>query len=204
MKKLIFLLLISFTFLNCQSKREEINLVSESANDINKIVETIILQDSLDVFKNRPNAVMFCRELKKITIEIPIKREDGLVFPPIPGNIYIGNLLNDKVTGEKFFTSKDSLTILEQNSNPEKIEIDKSLSEKINSTTFEMELEKRKNGKEYNFYNLSIPIFSLDRQKAFVELEHHCGSLCGSGKGIYLKKINGKWKIVETWRTWIS
>ncbi|MFC5682990.1 hypothetical protein ACYE2N_03555 [Flavobacterium sp. MAHUQ-51] len=204
MKKLIVLLIVAFTFLKCQTKSEEVNLASKSTDDINKIVEAIIQQDSLDVFKNRPNPRMFCSELNKITVDIPIKRKDGLVFPPIPGNIYINNLLNDKVNGEEFFTSKDSLSILEQNSNPEKIEIDKEISEKLNSTTLEIELAKKKNGKKYDFYNLSIPIFSQDRQKAFVELEHHCGSLCGSGTGFYLKKVNGKWKVVEKWRTWIS
>jgi hypothetical protein len=204
MKKITILLIVAFSFLKCQTKSEKTDINPKSSDDINKIVEAIILQDSLDVFKNRPNPSMFCSELKKITVEIPIKRKDGLTLPPFPGNIYINNILNDKVDGETFFTSKDSSSIMAQNSNPDKLKIDKAISEKLSSTTFEEELNKKKNGKEYDFYNLSIPIFSLDKQKAFVELEHHCGSLCGSGKGYYLKKINGKWKIVQEWRTWIS
>ncbi len=164
----------------------------------------IIIQDSLGVLKGNKDNLMFCRELKKITVEVPIKRKDGLEYPPMPGNRYINSLLNDKVSGEIFFSSKDSLEILKQNSNPKKLEIDTVLSLKLNSTTFEIELAKKKNGKEYKFYYLSIPIFSIDRQKAFVELEHHCGSLCGSGTGFYLKKINGKWKVIKRWQTWIS
>jgi hypothetical protein len=51
---------------------------------------------------------------------------------------------------------------------------------------------------------MTIPIFSLDNQKAYVELGYHCGTLCGYGKAIYLKKVSGKWIIVKKFRTWIS
>lgn len=102
------------------------------------------------------------------------------------------------------FLSEDSLVILAQNSNPSIMEIDKVISLKLNSTTFEIELEKRNEGKEYDFYSLSIPIISLDRHRAYVELKHRCGHLCGNGKGFYLSKVDGKWMIVKQWRTWTS
>jgi hypothetical protein len=47
---------------------------------------------------------------------------------------------------------------------------------------------------------MTIPLFSLDNQKAYVELGYYCGTLCGYGEAIYLKKINGKWTIVEKWK----
>ena len=213
MKKIIILLIIAFIFFNCRNKSE--NEKSESKSDLkteqienieetNEIVQAIINQDSLDILKSNSESIAFCTELRKITIEIPIKQKNGIIFPPAPGNIFINNLLNDKVNGEIFFSSKDSLAIILQNSNPEKIKIKESITEKLNTTTFEKEMTKRKKGKEYDFYEMTIPIFSLDKQKVYVELNHSCGALCGNGKGIYLKKINGKWKIVEKWETWIS
>lgn len=213
MKKIIILLIIAFIFFNCRNKAE--NEKSESKSDLkteqienieetNEIVQAIINQDSLDILKSNSESIAFCTELRKITIEIPIKQKNGIIFPPAPGNIFINNLLNDKVNGEIFFSSKDSLAIILQNSNPEKIKIKESITEKLNTTTFEKEMTKRKKGKEYDFYEMTIPIFSLDKQKVYVELNHSCGALCGNGKGIYLKKINGKWKIVEKWETWIS
>jgi hypothetical protein len=213
MKKIIILLIIAFIFFNCRNKSE--NEKSESKSDLkteqienieetNEIVQAIINQDSLDILKSNSESIAFCTELRKITIEIPIKQKNGIIFPPAPGNIFINNLLNDKVNGEIFFSSKDSLAIILQNSNPEKIKIKESITEKLNTTTFEKEMTKRKKGKEYDFYEMTIPIFSLDKQKVYIELNHSCGALCGNGKGIYLKKINGKWKIVEKWETWIS
>ena len=103
-----------------------------------------------------------------------------------------------------FFTSKDSLCLLQQNLNPKKLKIDKNFAEKLNLTTKEEELNKRKTDRKYNYFEITMPIFSLDKNKAYLEINHYCGGLCGSGKSIFLKKINGKWKIIDKWRTWIS
>jgi hypothetical protein len=213
MRKIFILVIITFTFFNCQNKNENVkpdlksDLKTEQIEDIeeiNEIVQAIINQDSLNILKSNSDSRTFCTELRKITIEIPIKQKNGIIFPPAPGNIFLNNLLNDKVNGEIFFSTKDSSTIMLQNLNPEKIKIKEIITEKLNTTTFEKEMIKRKKGKEYDFYEMTIPIFSLDKQKVYVELNHSCGVLCGNGKGIYLKKINGRWKIVEKWETWIS
>jgi hypothetical protein len=74
----------------------------------------------------------------------------------------------------------------------------------LNTTTFQNELKKINNGEDYDFYEMSIPIFSFDKRTAYVELDHRCGHLCGNGRAFYLRKINGKWKIIENFRTWKS
>ncbi|MCB6089721.1 hypothetical protein, partial [Flavobacterium psychrophilum] len=177
---------------------------SVEIKEINEIVQAIIIQDSLNVLKNITDSRMFCSELKKIEIEIPIKRKDGLIFPPNLGNRDINEIVNIKIENKLFFSKQDSLYIMEQSLKPQKFKIDKTITNKLNATTFENEMKKRKSGKQYDFYEMKIPIFSLDRQKVYIELDHRCGSLCGSGRAISLKKINGKWKIIEKWRTWIS
>ena len=194
MKKLVVILFLCILFSSCEKSKSQI------VNDeINNIVEAIINQDSLKI-----DDVLFCNELKKTTIEIPVETKDGLQFPPIPGNIYISTLLNNKVKGKPFFTSKDSLFILSQNSDTKKIKIGNTILQKLNSTTFEKELMKKEKGIPYKFYEMSIPLFSKDKQKAYVQLDYRCGSLCGHGKAYYLKKVNNNWIIVEKWRNWIS
>ena len=172
--------------------------------EINEIVQAIIIQDSLNVQINITDSRMFCNELKNIVIEVPVKRKDKLIPPPFPGNRYINEIVNAKIENELFFSKQDSLYIMEQSLNQQKFKIDKAIINKLNVTTFKNEIEKRENGKQYNFYEMKIPIFSLNRKQVYVELDHRCGSLCGSGKAIYLKKISGKWIIIEKWQTWIS
>jgi hypothetical protein len=208
MKKLILILLVSLLFTKCKNNNNEIEIGSPKINEINKIVKTIILEDSLNVLKNDKESKMFCEELIKLDIYIPEKRKKNEPIPPPPPpsfyKISIEDLLNYKIENEMFFTSKDSLDLLRQNLNPEKLIIEKDILQKINLTTEERENTKRKNGELYNFYVMTIPIFSSDNNKAYVELNHYCGGLCGNGKSIFLKKINGKWKVVDKWRTWIS
>ena len=205
MKKIFLLIIISVFLINCKSKNEENELYVSKVNDISEIVNAIIVQDSLNISKNGKESKMFCVDLVKLNINVPEKRKDGIITIPIPfNNVLLENLLNRKIKGEVFFSKKDSLTLIEQNSNPNIITVDSEIISKINSTTREKELVKRKKGELYRFYEMNIPIFSLDKNKAYVEIGYYCGSLCGSGKAIYLKKINGKWKIIDTWQTWIS
>ena len=208
MKKIFLILLVSLSFTNCKKIKNESEFDSSKIKDINEIVKTVILEDSLNVLIHGKGTKMFCEELIKLDIYIPEKRKDNEPIPPPPppsfNDISIENLLYSKIENEIFFTSKDSLYLLQQNLNPQILKIEKEIVEKINSTTKEKEINKKKLGESYNFYEMTIPIFSSDNQKAYLELNHYCGRLCGSGKSIFLKKINGKWKIIDKWRTWIS
>lgn len=208
MKKLILILLVSLSFTKCKNINTETEFDSSKINEINDVVKTVILEDSLNVLKNGKESIMLCEELIKLEIYFleKIKDNELIPLPPPPSfnNISIENLLYYKIENEIFFTSKDSLYLLQQNSNPKKLKIEKNLAEKINLTTKDIEINKRKNHKPYSYYQMTIPIFSFDKKKAYLELNHYCGGLCGSGKSIYLKKINSKWKIIEKWCTWIS
>ncbi len=203
MKQVVFLFMI-LSFVKCQNKTVERELDSNTIIEINKIVEAVILQDSLDVFKGNENNNIFLNELKKITVQIPNKNRGGSDFPPISGHININDLLNIEIMDEIFFSSKDSIALLEQNSFPEKLEINKAIFESFNLIILDDDSVLNKSKRRNNYYILSIPIFSLDKQKAYVELEYYCGGLCGSGKGIYLKKINGNWFIIEKSTIWMS
>lgn len=151
---------------------------------------------------------MLCIKLIKLNICVSKKRKEGEPIPPPPppefNTILIEDLLNHKIDNELFFTSKDSLYLFCQNFNIKELKFGKEIIDKINATTFEKESAKKEKGKPYHFYQMTIPFFSSDKQKAYIELNYHCGRLCGSGHSIYLKKINGKWKIVGKRRTWIS
>ena len=206
MKKPILYIVLIFAFYSCQNKKEKTSIASEQIKDINEIVEAIIIQDSLDVFSKSEDSTAFCSELRKLKIHIPQKKnsEDFILLPPLSGGIYITQLVPSKIKGQTFFSSKDSLYLLEQNSNPDKLKIGKSIVEKLNTTTIEKTKIRRKNRQRSRFYEMTIPIFSADKQNAYVELDYECGGLCGSGQAIYLKKINGKWKIILQWQSWIS
>lgn len=204
MKRIILYTIIIFTFCNCQNKKDKTSVAVEQIKDINKIVEAIIIQDSLDVFSKSEDSTMFCSELRKLKISIPPKNSKDFIALPLSDGIYITLLIPSKIKGHTFFSSKDSLYLLEQNSNPEKLKIGKYIVEKLNTTTIEKTKIPRKKGKRLRFYEMTIPILSADKQNAYVELDYQSGYLYGTGRAIFLKKINGKWKIIVQYRNWIS
>lgn len=46
-------------------------------------------------------------------------------------------------------------------------------------------MHKRENDEYYNYDQISTPIFSDDWQKAYLNLNHYCGYLCGSWQNTY-------------------
>ncbi|AYN04421.1 hypothetical protein [Flavobacterium sp. 140616W15] len=198
------ILIISFLmFLSCKEKDNKSSLVK--IKNINGIVETIIDQDSLKFSRNKLSPIsLFCEDLIKINIHIP-ESTDKQNIPSIPfNNVSINDLLNSKIERDFFFSKSDSSYLVSQNLGQKEFKIEQKIIDKINSTTFEKEKVKQENRTKYDFYQMTIPVFSNDMTKAYVELNHFCGGLCGDGKAFFLSKINGKWRIINKHRTWVS
>ncbi len=210
MKKILFFFLGIMYLASCNNKNKEAEFDSTKIGEINEIVKTVILEDSLNVLINGKESLLFCEELIKLDIFIPKKsKHNELNSPPPPpppfrNAISIERLKSIYIENELFFSSTDSLCLLEQKLNPKKLKIEKSLAKNINLTSNEEETNKRKANKYFSYFEMTIPIFSKDKNKAYLELNHYCGGLCGSGVSIMLRKIKGKWKIVDKQETWVS
>ncbi|MCD4695943.1 MAG: hypothetical protein K8S16_06840 [Bacteroidales bacterium] len=55
-----------------------------------------------------------------------------------------------------------------------------------------------------DYIGITLPIFDTNGDFAYFEWEYNCGNLCGSGYSAFYKKVNGKWKPIIVWNTWIS
>jgi hypothetical protein len=199
MKKFLSILIIILSF-SCKDKNERI--VEERKVEIEKIIECVILQDSLNVFKSDSNAIPLSRELKKLIVYSLTSNMEKI--PPKPENgIYLKDLFYYYLD-EDFLLKKDSLNILNQNQTLKRHLIENSFSRKIKLTTFQEQRVKAKSNVEADFLYLSIPIFSADNRKAYIEITEICFGNCGWGKALYLTKENGKWKILYEKELWIG
>lgn len=199
------LLFIIIVLLSC-GKQNKTELASSRIQEIHEIIKVIIRDDSLEVLKNGKDRKMLCEELVRLNIYIPEKPKNGEIPPPPPpwcNCISITDLLNYE-RGVTLFKAVDSLHLLKQNLNQEKLKVDSNSVDKVNFTTKDKEIQKERAEKPHDFYEMTIPVFSLNGQIAYLELNHYCGRLCGSGKSYYLKKTNGKWKIIKEWSNWES
>lgn len=216
MKKFILLSTIVFLTFSCEKREEKLTIEQPQTNEIreisdqeinefNLIVEAIIHQNNLDVLKSDKDSENLLLEfLIRTPIDLDENNSEEIKLPPIPGHIYISKLIGNTFENTVYFTSVDSLYIMQQNAYRDSIKIAASILEKVN--TKENVKGKLKNNSDLYFseYEISIPILSKDRQTAYVELSHFCGALCGNGSVLILKKIDGKWKVVEDIFTWIS
>lgn len=52
--------------------------------------------------------------------------------------------------------------------------------------------------------SVSLPGYSPDGDVAVVYVAHHCGSLCGQGMYVYLRRANDQWKVLVRFPAWVS
>ena len=108
------------------------------------------------------------------------------------------------VKGNKLFNISDTAFIFYQSQHLKQFKMTFLDSTKFVLTSFAREEKKRKADKHVWYYDLSIPIFSADKNTVYVELTNNCTGLCGEASYYVLKKRNGHWTIIETGMLWIS
>ena len=52
--------------------------------------------------------------------------------------------------------------------------------------------------------SVSLPGYSPDGDVAVVYVAHHCGSLCGQGMYVYLRRTDDQWKVLVRFPAWVS
>ncbi len=116
---------------------------------------------------------------------------------------YFDELLYRNIGNEKLFHSSDSSYLFFQNDTSFRCTIGATLQPRLVTTTRIEQMKKKNLKRNEPFYEMTCPLLSKDKTKAFVELSFFCGD-CGWGREYYLRKLNGKWKIEERVETWIN
>lgn len=206
MKKLF--LLFVFILLSCNYKKESLIRQNETLN----IIKTLIEEKGLQMVKDYPNKneLPICLNLKKIIVNnkcfVETKQDEKVIVVKLPkisftnnGEVCIEKIYKSTSIENKFFLKKDSVDIMNQNETFKTFKIPKSITEKFKS------LEETKNLKSTERYiQFSIPIFSFDNRKAYIEFDHYTNNENSYGYSIYLEKIKGKWKIKYIDRNWAT
>ncbi|MWB94850.1 hypothetical protein GON26_10770 [Flavobacterium sp. GA093] len=203
MKKItIFLILIlaGCTKNDC-SYNEKIRKI-----ETEKILEILIKQKNIE---NSKDIYAVCNSLKKIKIITesvytkPTKKVAVVKLPPrLPKilqntDIYIEMLLSANLKGKKIFKNKDSIHFIEQNNCFLKYILPEKISKKLKI------IPVSKIDKADDYIILSIPIFSEDNKKAYMEIDCYSKEL-PYGKSVYLEKKDNIWKIVYTQNIWVK
>ncbi|MEJ8803495.1 hypothetical protein [Pontibacter sp. H249] len=187
-----FLFLLLFAF-SCNQVQQEEKYKLPSEEDVNKVIQAVIIQDSL--FHGEKSEIPLATDLYKLQIYFPdtIKLRRDPQFPWI-NNFY-------KLVGihgvNAPFTAHDSSFLLYQNNMLVNSRLDTNKFDNLNFTTL-LEQEPKLIAREKTaFYYFSIPLFNNHQSRAYVELKFVCRKLCGYGNGFVMEKRNGNWEIVQ-------
>ena len=159
-------------------------------------------------YKDRPSFVLlpinnlFCVNLEKLRVVFPDTEHESMPPPPPPPGkgVNFNDIINrGEVNSAMCFTKSDSAFFVFQNDTLNHFTFNTQLTKKLNTTIY----RKQKNRKD-SYYSCSIPIFSSDKTKAYVEIANHCYGLCGGVTAYILKKLNGHWTIIRQSALWIG
>ena len=200
------LLLFMLILLSCNNKKENVIRQKESIN----IIQTIIDLKGLEMVKDfsTESELPICLNLKKIIVNnkcfVETKTNDKIIIVKLPektftneGEVCIEKIYKSKPIENIFFLKNDSLDIVNQNKTFKTFKIPKSITRKFKT------IEQTKNTKVAEKYiQFSIPIFSTDNTKAYIEFDHYSNNDSSYGNSIYLEKRNGKWNIKYVEANW--
>jgi hypothetical protein len=158
------------------------------------------------------------------TISGCTRDDDDLPVPESTICNTINQFVNEVLTinGNKFYnkasfnilTSIDSLYLIEQNSLLSPKDIDYIFRQ--NRTSEDYDLSNCLQNKELvshqtvmgnpslGYYDISAPLFSIDKEIVIIRFSYFCGGLCGHGGTYVYKKENRTWRLILTLDSWIS
>lgn len=216
----ITLILISILFFSCADKNT-VTYSLPSDSDINEIISEILITDSIPVLKNHilPDTIIdktdknnirhrikfpFCTDLEKFRVCFPKPNNDSLELTiPMPSGffgLYFTTILERGNLNNHLHLSKaDSAYFVFQSDTLNHFTISGDILNDIYTTT-----QDKQKGKEDTYFSCTIPIFSTDKTKAYVELNYRCWGLCSYGRYYILSKEKNRWTIIEKTTHWFS
>lgn len=198
--KYLSLILATFLLLSCENSKE---------TDTYKIYNTV-LKEKVSTYGIMVNYLPYDRDYSEKEHELfAIRTKDSLIKSKSL-NYFLSEqltILDTLNPSDQLFTADDNDINIELKSKISKNKLDFSKIEKLEiGNRLEKEKTIDENQKKPTYlgsYDLSEPVF-ITKDKAIIKYQHHCGSKCGLGILIYLKKDNEIWKIYKEKMIWIS
>lgn len=127
-------------------------------------------------------------------------------IPPDPQTFYVSifHLLRMKHEDGTFFKQEDSLFLIQQQRQQRTSLLDTTLFVPGDLFAF-TDNEKKTWPVGYpDFYRFSLPLFSKDSLRAYIQRDHNCEGGCGGGSAYWLEKKDGVWQRIYLTRRWFN
>jgi hypothetical protein len=205
MKNSLMIFLVAF--FSCNSNDSK-NLIRQKESI--EIIKTIIEEKGIELTRSFPNKQEhpICLNLKKVIVNnkcfdnTKVNNEVKIVKLPdrsftSNGEVCLEKIYKSRPIRNFFFLTKDSVDVMNQNNAIKAFKITKNITKKFKTVESSKELSVAE-----KYIQFSIPIFSKDNTKAYLEYDFHTDNNDSFGKSFYLEKVNGKWKIKFIEKNW--
>ena len=197
MTRLFATISLLFFLLSCENSKEK---------EVYKIYNTV-LKEKVSTYGIMVNYFPYDRDYSEKERKIFAKKTKDSLIKSKSLTYFLSEQLTILDTLNSSDESSTDNVVIEFNAKISKNKLDFSKLEKLEiGNRLEKEKpidENQKNPTYLGNYDLSEPIF-ISKDKAVIKYQHHCGSKCGLGILIYLKKENEEWKIDDEKMIWIS
>ena len=197
----VLLILIGFS---CKSKIDLPNVQL-----ITDLIDETLLQDSLN--SSVPINIQLVDYYLYIEPKLNNLRSDSIVPPPPPR--YPNKIGEEPIDFDSYrrelkyvldysINSEDSLFFINQVTLNKKVLIDSNRIDKRFIIKNFSCLNFRDKWKD-EIYFFKLPILNKDKNIAIIEYDYYCSG-CGHGQEVILKKLNNKWILIQSIRTWTN
>lgn len=187
---------LSFFFFFILIFSYSVNAQKIDYTDSDLIIEEIINNNDFKAKKTDSTKSIICSTPKDFEIDFTaqnIKNFENLFISRGPGG-------NPRKDTERFLFKKDYKTFVTQYVEKPK-EISNYLKNKYRNLNISAIQEKENS---YEYLHFSKPLFSRDKQTAYIEVDYFSGGYYGDGTAYILKKVSNKWIIVNSLPLWIT
>lgn len=180
------LLSIALLVTSCTNKKATVEFVPPSSKEIYDVVNTLVKDEKLDspVYKKK-TFIMARLDKRKVNFEGRWGKYANYI---------------DLIAQKELFSKNDSVFFVYQNS------ILSTFT--LTHTPFKVfpkeDLKSKKIDPWYQpVIEITIPVFSLDHNKAYVEVDFNIAD-AGHGEAYFMVKENNQWRVKLKYQTWIA
>lgn len=201
--KYIIVILLTLAFLSCKQNQQKVSVQIDTIKLVPNPIDDSTIYEFINFAANDKNEKHFVLRGDKV-LDKPFLDEDGYLIDSLKKDTIFSKddikFLEVQMQSVKNFTINPKLFNGKEIISSDTIK--RYATDKERRWTF-WEDYRKKYG-EAGYCNISLPLFSKDRQKVIISTWYSCGGTCGQGGIFIYQKAKGKWKQIKELSWWIS
>ncbi|AIZ65401.1 hypothetical protein PK28_17160 (plasmid) [Hymenobacter sp. DG25B] len=197
------MLLVGFVSCTSPDAKQKLGIPIVGA-ETQVVLESLIQHDSLALSSSGSSGRPILSQLAPLGLIVQAPVDTGFLHTTIRlDSVTLRSLLRLKYLDGFFFTSQDSLALIQQAQQQQMARFDTTRLAPSDWLSPQALERQKKQQEERPYYRFSQPLFSSDSSRAYLLFDYHCIG-CGGGVAYLVERKDGVWQPVGWRRRWIN